>query len=136
VSSRSSLRPQRCVTAFARVINRLPAISSRITPDANYPASAGQLKGLHDAAVALGLELHVLQASNESQLDQAFATLTNLRPDALVVSASAFVGAHRQQIIELAARNSLPAMYPNPDFPVALTYRTRFAKPACIPAAS
>jgi putative tryptophan/tyrosine transport system substrate-binding protein len=86
--------------------------------DPNYPASASQLKGLHDAAVALRLQLHVLQASNESQLDQAFATLTSLRPDALVVSASAFVGAHRQQIIELAARNSLPAMYPNPDFPV------------------
>jgi putative tryptophan/tyrosine transport system substrate-binding protein len=87
--------------------------------DANYPASASQLKGLHDAAVALGLQLHVLEASNESQLDQAFVTLTNLRPDALVVSASAFVGAQRQQIIELAARSSLPAMYPNPDFPLA-----------------
>jgi putative tryptophan/tyrosine transport system substrate-binding protein len=111
--------------------------------DANYPASASQLKGLHDAAVALGLQLHVLEASNESQLDQAFVTLTNLRPDALVVSASAFVGAHRQQIIELAARSSLPAMYPNPDFPLAgglISYGANvpdsFRQAGVIPAAS
>jgi putative ABC transport system substrate-binding protein len=42
-----------------------------------------------------------------------------LRPDALVLSASAFMGAHLQQIIELAARNSLPAMGFGHEFPVA-----------------
>jgi putative ABC transport system substrate-binding protein len=86
--------------------------------DPNYPASASQLKGLHDAAAALGQQIHDFQVSNESQLDHAFAAIANLRPDALVVSASAFLGARRQQIIELAARNSLPAMYFNPEFPV------------------
>jgi putative ABC transport system substrate-binding protein len=40
-----------------------------------------------------------------------------VRPDALVVSASGFLGARRNQIIELAARNSLPAMYFDREFP-------------------
>jgi len=64
----------------------------------------------------LGQEIHVFQVSNESELDNAFAAVTNLRPDALVVSASGFMGAHGQKIIELAARNSLPAMYFIPKF--------------------
>jgi putative ABC transport system substrate-binding protein len=36
--------------------------------DPNYPASASQLKGLHDAAAALGQQIHDFQVSNESQL--------------------------------------------------------------------
>ena len=81
-------------------------------------ASAGVGAG-HDAAGVLSLQIHVLQVSNESQIDQAFATFANLRPDALVVSASGFLGARRIQIIELAARNSLPAMGFGHEFPVA-----------------
>jgi putative tryptophan/tyrosine transport system substrate-binding protein len=86
--------------------------------DPNYPTNATQLKDLHDAAGALGLQIHFLQVSNDSQIDQAFTILANLRPDALVVSASGFFGARRNQIIELAARNSLPAMYFDREFPV------------------
>ena len=86
--------------------------------DPNYPASASQQKGLHDAAAELGLQIHDFQVSSESQLDPAFAAIANLRPDALMVSASAFMGAHALQIIELAAHSSLPAMYFNPEFPV------------------
>ena len=58
--------------------------------DPSYPTSASQLKDLHDAAGALGLKIHVLPASNESELEHAFASFANLRPDALVVSASGF----------------------------------------------
>jgi putative tryptophan/tyrosine transport system substrate-binding protein len=87
--------------------------------DPNYPTSASQLKDLHDAASALGQQIHVLEVSNEGQLDHAFATFANLRPDALVVSASAFIGARMNQIVELAARNSLPTMWFAREFPVA-----------------
>jgi putative tryptophan/tyrosine transport system substrate-binding protein len=111
--------------------------------DPSYPASTSQLKDLHDAAGALGLQIHVLHASNESELEQAFASFANLRPDALVVSASGFLNARRNQIIELAARNSMPTMHFMREFPVAgglvsygASVRTRFAKPAPIPVAS
>ena len=87
--------------------------------DPSYPASASQLKDLHDAAGALGLRIHVLQVSNESELEHAFATFANLRPDALVVSASGFLNARRNQIVELAASNSMPTMHFMREFPVA-----------------
>jgi ABC-type uncharacterized transport system substrate-binding protein len=87
--------------------------------DPSYPASASQLKDLHDAAGALGLQIHFLPVSNESELEHAFATFANLRPDALVVSASGFLNARRNQIIELAARNSMPTMHFTREFPVA-----------------
>jgi putative ABC transport system substrate-binding protein len=87
--------------------------------DPSYPASATQLKDLHDAAGALGLQIHVLQVSNESELEQAFATFANLRPDGLVVSGSGFLNVRRNQIIELAARNSMPTMHFMREFPVA-----------------
>jgi putative ABC transport system substrate-binding protein len=99
--------------------------------DPNYPTSANQMKDLHDAAGALGLQIHALQVSNENQIDQAFASFANVRPDALVVSASGFLGARRHQIIELAARNSLPAMYFDREFPAAggpISYAGRILK--------
>ena len=99
------------------LLPRATVIAALVDP--TYPTSAGQVKDLHDAAGALGQQIHILQVSNESQLDHAFATIANLRPDALVLSASAFMGAHLQQIIELAARNSLPAMGFGHLFPVA-----------------
>jgi putative tryptophan/tyrosine transport system substrate-binding protein len=99
------------------LLPRATVIAALVDP--TYPTSAGQVKDLHDAAGALGQQIHILQVSNESQLDHAFATIANLRPDALVLSASAFMGAHLQQIIELAARNSLPAMGFGHEFPVA-----------------
>jgi putative ABC transport system substrate-binding protein len=98
------------------LIPQAKVIASLLDP--NYPASASQQKGLHDAAAELGLQIHDFQVSSESQLDPAFAAIANLRPDALMVSASAFMGAHALQIIELAAHSSLPAMYFNPEFPV------------------
>jgi putative ABC transport system substrate-binding protein len=99
------------------LLPRATAIAALVDP--TYPTSAGQVKDLHDAAGALGQQIHVLQVSDESQLDHAFATIANLRPDALVLSASAFMGSHLQQIIELAARNSLPTMGFGREFPVA-----------------
>jgi putative ABC transport system substrate-binding protein len=99
------------------LLPRAKVIASLLDP--SYPASASQLKDLHDAAGALGLQVHVLHASNESELEQAFASFANLRPDALVVSASGFLNSRRNQIIELAARNSMPAMHFMREFPVA-----------------
>jgi putative tryptophan/tyrosine transport system substrate-binding protein len=99
------------------LIPRAKAIASLLDP--SYPASASQLKGLHDAAGALGLQVHALPVSNESELEQAFASFANLRPDALVVSASGFLNARRNQIIELAARNSMPTMHFMREFAVA-----------------
>jgi putative ABC transport system substrate-binding protein len=60
-----------------------------------------------------------VQASTEVELDNAFATLAQERPHALIAIAAPFFTARRNQIVELAARYSLPAMYDVREFPAA-----------------
>jgi putative ABC transport system substrate-binding protein len=66
-----------------------------------------------------GVELHVLEASNESDLDKAFATLPAMRADALVVGADPFFNSRPQQLAALAARHATPTMYPYRDYVAA-----------------
>jgi putative ABC transport system substrate-binding protein len=87
--------------------------------DPNFSTSAGQLRDLQDAAGKLGWQIHAIQVSSDSELDSGFSILARLRPDALLVSAVPLFYAQRNQIIELAARHSLPAIYPIREFPAA-----------------
>jgi putative tryptophan/tyrosine transport system substrate-binding protein len=74
---------------------------------------------LQTVARIRGLELHVIQASSESDLDAAFATLPGLRADALVVGADPFFNSRPQQLATLAARQGVPTMYPYRDYVAA-----------------
>jgi putative ABC transport system substrate-binding protein len=72
-----------------------------------------------EAARALGLRLLVLQADSESEIDAAFATLAQQQVGALVVGAGPFFLSRRNQIVGLAARHALPAIFTGRDFPTA-----------------
>jgi putative tryptophan/tyrosine transport system substrate-binding protein len=75
------------------------------------------LKHVQEAASTLGWQIHIFQASTESQLDNGFASLAQQRADALVVVPSALLTAQRRRIVEFAARHSLPTIYGFRDFP-------------------
>jgi putative ABC transport system substrate-binding protein len=60
--------------------------------------------------------LHVLNASTESQIDAAFAALVGLRATALIVGVDTFLNSSRGQIVALAARYAVPAIYGVRDF--------------------
>jgi putative ABC transport system substrate-binding protein len=62
------------------------------------------------------VQLHVLKANSETEIDAAFATLIQRQMDALLVSANPFFDTHREQLLALAARHGLPAMYAWRDF--------------------
>jgi putative ABC transport system substrate-binding protein len=83
------------------------------------PGIAPETTNLKDAARALGLQAHVLQASTASEIDAAFETLVGLQASALVVGADTFFTSQRAQIVALAARHALPAIYGVRLFPVA-----------------
>jgi putative ABC transport system substrate-binding protein len=76
------------------------------------PNAEHQVKDLEAAARNLGLELVVLAGSNEREIDSSFATMAERRIGALVVTADGFLISHQDQIIALAARYAVPAMYP------------------------
>ncbi len=63
------------------------------------------------AAHAKGVELLILKASTESDIDAAFATLLQLRAGALVVGVDAFLNSRREQLVALASRHAVPAIY-------------------------
>src|SRR5215831_11330812 len=87
--------------------------------DPNFLTTADQLKDLQESAHALGRQLHVLQASTESELDNGFATLAQERPDALIVAAAPFFTARRKEVVALTDRHRIAAIYSWREFPAA-----------------
>ncbi len=75
------------------------------------PGNDIQLRNVQTAAPGLGLKLHILRARSVLEIDNAFAGLNEERPDALLVMSSAFFNSRRNQIVQLSARQAIPAMY-------------------------
>jgi putative ABC transport system substrate-binding protein len=66
---------------------------------------------MQEAARAKGVQLTILYASSESEIEVAFASLAQGTADALVVTAEPFINSRREQIVALAARHAVPAIY-------------------------
>jgi len=66
---------------------------------------------LEAAAGTLGLKLHVLSASTDHELEQAFATFVQLRADALVISPDLFFNTRSERLASLSLRHAMPAIY-------------------------
>jgi putative tryptophan/tyrosine transport system substrate-binding protein len=64
-----------------------------------------------DAARAKGVQLTILKAATESEIDTAFATLAQLRAGALLVSPDPFFISRREKLVALASRHAVPAIY-------------------------
>jgi len=73
---------------------------------------ASQSNDMQEAARALGLQLDVLHASTEQEIDTVFASLPEMRIAGLVIGANAFFFSRRNQFVELATRYSIPTVYP------------------------
>jgi len=69
------------------------------------------VRSLQTAASGLGLELHILNASTERELDTVFTTLVQLKAGALVIGPDVFFNTHIQKIAALAIGHALPAVY-------------------------
>jgi putative ABC transport system substrate-binding protein len=78
-----------------------------------------QLKDVHEAARAVDQQIHILHASSEPELDTAFTTLPSLRAGALLVGSDPYFNSQRDQIIALAARHAIPAIYEWREFAMA-----------------
>ena len=81
--------------------------------DRNGPNRPLITRNTQVAAMALGRQIEVLAAGNSSDIDTAFATLLQKRAEALLVNPNTLFGARRAQIVTLAARHAVPAIYPS-----------------------
>jgi len=95
------------------------AASIAVLINPNFPGSPARIREVQDAARGMVQDLALAGASNEGEIDRAFARFDRRRPDALLVAGDPFLNARRDQIVALAARYAVPALYDGRDFAAA-----------------
>jgi putative ABC transport system substrate-binding protein len=93
------------------LVPNTPVVALLANP--NLPETVRLESDAQEAARTLGQQLLVLNASTVSEIDAAFATMRERRAGALLVGADPFLSSRTQQIVALAARDAIPAMYSN-----------------------
>jgi putative ABC transport system substrate-binding protein len=84
-----------------------------------FSTAAEQLKEVEEAALSLGLQLRVLRASTDPELEIAFESIAQHRIAALTVAADSFFNSRRDKLAVLTARYAVPAIYNYRDYAVA-----------------
>jgi putative tryptophan/tyrosine transport system substrate-binding protein len=92
-----------------RELHPQASIACLVNPSS--PEAETQLTDIREAARTTGKNLRLLNVSNDHDLDAAFATLVHEQIGGLLVANDAFFVGRREQIVALAARNAIPAMY-------------------------
>jgi putative ABC transport system substrate-binding protein len=78
----------------------------------NSPNFAAERSDAQAAAQAIGQQLVILDVSNDRDIETAFATLMNRGAGALLVGSGTFLTSNAERVVALAAREGLPAIYP------------------------
>src|SRR5262249_54754104 len=79
------------------------------------PNMDAEIADVMQAARVLGRQVQVVNASSEPEIDGAFAAFVQQRVNAIIITADAFFTARNDQVVALAARNALPAIYSLPE---------------------
>jgi putative ABC transport system substrate-binding protein len=96
----------------------------------NNLAAERMMRDVQEAALARGVQLQILKAGAEDEFETAFATLVHLHAGALLVGNDPFFFSRREELVALAARHAVPAMYEWREFTAAgglISYGTSFA---------
>jgi putative ABC transport system substrate-binding protein len=104
----AELHPKR-FELLSELVPQAKVIALLVNP--NFPATERVIRDMQEAARAKGLQLHILNASTESEIDAAFASLVQQQAGALLVGTDPFFLNRREQIVALAARHAVPAIY-------------------------
>jgi putative ABC transport system substrate-binding protein len=76
----------------------------------NNPQTERIIRDVQEAARTKGMQLPILKAATESEIDTAFATLVQLHAGALLVGSDQFIFSRREQVVALASRHAVPAI--------------------------
>jgi putative tryptophan/tyrosine transport system substrate-binding protein len=109
VTRMSTALIQKRLGIISELIPKTAAIALLVNP--NGPQTAEQVRDMQEPTRARGLQLHIVKASKESELDAAFEEARQSNARALIIATdNLFIGL-REPIIALAASHALPAMY-------------------------
>src|SRR6516165_8642285 len=112
----SSLEAKR-VGLLGELVPKAAVIGALINP--NYAQAQAQEAEVQEAARTIGRQIVLVHASSEADFDPAFATFKQQKAHALVVAADPFFNSRRNLLVELAARDRLPAVYEFREFAAA-----------------
>jgi putative tryptophan/tyrosine transport system substrate-binding protein len=112
----TELTPKR-LELLSELVPQIRVTALLVNP--NNPTAESIIGDVQGAARAKVVQLHILKAGAESEIDTAFATLVQLQVGALIVGADPFFFSRRGQLVELAARHALPAIYESREFATA-----------------
>ena len=90
-----------------------------VLADPTYPPTPSTIADLQAAARTLGLQLIVVEARTDSDLEMAFATFSRQRVGAVLVTTSTFYNRHVEDLAALAAHYALPTIFPNREYALA-----------------
>src|SRR6516225_5782776 len=85
----------------------------------NFPPAEQQVRDAQAAARPLGLQIYIIRASTDVEIDAAFEAVAQQRISALTVTGDGFFGTRREKLAALAARYAVPAMYHFREYVVA-----------------
>jgi putative ABC transport system substrate-binding protein len=111
-----------------RVTSAATTIAVLVNP--KNPNAESRSSNIDAAARRIGLQPQFLNASNETDLNDAFATMVQRRVSAMLVVDDPFFTSHRDQLVTLAARNAIPSIYFQREFVVAgglMSYATKYS---------
>ena len=103
-------------------------IAHLVNPD--YHPTKANVRDVAAAARVLGLQIILVEASSESEIDAAFAAILQKRAGAILVGADPFFNGRRNQIVALAASHAIPAIFEQREFAAAgglMSYGTSIA---------
>jgi putative ABC transport system substrate-binding protein len=112
----TELAPKR-LELLSELVPRAGAIALLVNP--NNASAEPTMRDVQEAAHAKGLQLHILRASTESEIDGIFTSLVQLHAGALVVGTDSLFISRREQLVALAARHTIPAIYELREFAAA-----------------
>jgi len=128
----SLAKPGGNITGLSNVSTELTAkqleLLSELVPQAgviallvnpNNANAEGVIRYAQEAAHAKNVQLAVQNASTEAEIDAAFASLDQLHASGLVVDADGFISSRLEQIVTLAGRHAIPAVYARSPFVAA-----------------
>jgi len=85
------------------------AVAMLINP--RFPGARAEAREVQHAARSLGIDINLLNASTESEIDAAFTAIVEQRNGALIIGTDPFLLGQRDQLVRLAARHMIPTIY-------------------------
>jgi putative ABC transport system substrate-binding protein len=109
----AALMPKR-IELLTELVPQANIIGLLVNP--THPTAEQMVGDVEKAVRTKGLQLPIVKASTESEIDAAFATLVQLRAGALAVVPDPLFLGTREQLVTLAARHAVPVIYPSREF--------------------